>query len=106
MNEPTTPRDHLLARHASARPRLDALRLAALPSPIVSWRRFAIELFRPHRRAWQVIAVVWLSLLAWNFPFARTRASAPVTPAPPEAVAAWLSQFKTHAPLAQIDPRP
>ncbi len=106
MNEPITPRDHLLNRHAAARLQLDALRLAALPAPPFSWHQFAAELFRPHRHIWQLIGCVWLGLLAWNFTFARTHASAPVAPPPPEAIAAWLTQFKAHAPLAQIDPRP
>ena len=101
-----TPRDHLLSRHAAACPQLDALRLAVLPAPPFSWRQFAAELFRPHRHVWQVIAAVWLGLLAWNFSFARAHPTTPVATPPPEAVATWLAQFKAHAPLAQIDSHP
>ena len=105
MNESRTPRDLLLNRRATALPQLDALRRAALPALAFSWRQFTGELFRPHRHVWQVIACVWLGLLAWNFSFARAaNPSAAVAPPPPEAVTAWLNQLKTHAPLAQIDP--
>lgn len=106
MNEPTTPRDHLLNRHAVAGPQLDVLRRAVLPAPAFSWGEFATELFRPHRHVWQAIVCVWLGLLVWNFASARAHRSDPVAPPPPEAVAAWLAQFKAHAPLAQTDPRP
>jgi hypothetical protein len=105
MNKPL--RDHLLARHAAAAPRLDALRLAALPPADVTWREFLRELFRPHRSAWRFLAFTWVALLAFQLLVAGpARPPAYAGPAPsPEALAACFAQFnfnETLSPIAQV----
>lgn len=101
-----TPRDWLLARHAAASPRLDALRRAALPPPALSWGDFLREVFRPHRTAWRALAAAWVVLALFHL--ARpTPAPAPQFPAPsPAALAKWLAQLKSNETLAQIDRHP
>jgi len=97
-------RDHLLARHAAAGPRLDSLRRSALPPADVTWRDFLRELFRPHRTVWRALAVIWLVLLVLQFAVinpARPPALAGPTPSP-EAVAAWFDQLNSNETLTQI----
>lgn len=108
--ERQTPRDHLLARHATATPQLDALRRAALPAPAsapaLGWREVLRELFRPHRAAWCSLAATWVLLALFHFTHPRpVRDPAAVAPSP-AALAAWLGQFSTHDTLAQVDPHP
>jgi len=105
MSDAKIPREWLLARHANAKPRLDEARRAALPASDLSWRDFLGEIFRPHRTAWRGLALVWLGLLAFHFTLGRS-AHPPVTPPPPEAVAAWLAQLKANETFAQIDRHP
>jgi hypothetical protein len=105
MNKPL--RDHLLARHAAAAPRLDALRRAALPPADVTWREFLRELFRPHRFAWRAFVLAWVALLAFQILVANpARPPAYAGSAPsPEALAAWLAQLnfnETLSPIAQV----
>ncbi len=102
MNKPF--RDHLLARHATVTPRLDALRRAALPPADVTWREFLRELFRPHRAAWRTLAVVWLVLLVLQLAVVNpARPPALAGPRPsPEAVAAWFDQLNSNETLTQI----
>ncbi len=102
MNKPL--RDHLLARHAAATLRLDALRRSALPPADVAWREVLRELFRPHRAAWRALAFAWLVLLVLQFAVVNP-ASPPALagPAPsPEAVAAWFAQLDSNETLTQI----
>lgn len=108
MNDPKTPRNWLLARHAPAQPQLDALRRAALPASAedITWREFLARLFRPHRVVWQALAAVWIALVAFQLsqPSTSHRATQPAVSA--EAIAAWLRQSKTHEALAQISLHP
>ena len=103
---PKSPRDWLLARHTRASPQLDALCRAALPTPEITWREFLVELFRPHRRVWQTLAIVWVGLLALHFTFQRPTPSILVSPPGPEAVAVWLAQLKSNETFAQIGHHP
>lgn len=73
-----TPRELLLARHDSIRPRLDAVRRAVVaehvgPEPVgqatagLSFlARLWSELFWPSRRVWAGLAVAWLAILGLN----------------------------------------
>ena len=73
-----TPREILLARHTSMKPRLDAMRRAvvaehtgpAVDVPTSSssgWRPWVWgELIWPCRRAWTGLAVAWLAILGLN----------------------------------------
>ncbi len=102
MNKPL--RDHLIARHAAATPRLDALRRAALPPADITWREFLRELYRPHRAVWRALAVIWLVLLVLQFAVVNpARPPSLAGPVPsPEAVAAWFAQLNSHETLSQI----
>ncbi|ATC65463.1 hypothetical protein CMV30_16770 [Nibricoccus aquaticus] len=71
-----SPRDHLLARHASAAPQLDALRHSVLSSTLtrhaaqdapVPTSQLLRALFLPHRRLWTTLAATWTLLLALHF---------------------------------------
>lgn len=109
--DPQTPRDWLLARHASASPQLDALRRAALPnatSPAedITWREFLARIFRPHRLAWRALAAVWIALVALHLSQPRGSAPADRSTLSPETVATWFRQTKTHEALAQINRHP
>jgi hypothetical protein len=105
-DQPKSPRDWLLARHAGATPRLDELRRAALPTltPSLTWREFFGELFRPHRLAWRTLAAVWIVLLVFHLALGRPSPSSKPTPAPaPEAMIAWFRQLQSHETLAHLD---
>lgn len=108
MSEPKSPRDWLLARHAPAQPQLDALRRSALPAHLedISVREFLARLFRPQRRAWQTLALIWLALLALQFSQRSVDSHTGRASVSPEAFAAWLAQAKTHEALAQINRHP
>jgi hypothetical protein len=106
MNESKSPRDWLLARHANAERQLDVLRRAALPVMSPGWRDVLRELFRPHRRAWQALAIVWTGVLAFHFTLGRPRSSAELNPPPPAAIDAWLKQMNSYDAIAQMDHRP
>jgi hypothetical protein len=109
MTEPKTPRDWLLARHAPATPRLDNARnarRAALPAPDISWREFLGELLRPHRNVWRAFVLVWLGLLVFRLTLGHAPRPTFAHPPPPEAMAVWLAQLKSHETYAQIDRHP
>lgn len=105
-DDPKSPRDWLLARHADATPRLNELRRAALPSPTPTptWREVLGELFRPHRHAWRALAVVWIALLVFHLTLGRPTPATTSTPTPaPEAMIAWFRQLQSHETLAHLD---
>lgn len=103
MNDPKTPRELLLARHAGATASLDLLRRNALPPTRSTLRDVFHELFHPHRTAWRVIAAAWVALALFHLTAERP-ALPPNSPAPsPEAVVAWLSQLKSHETVVQVD---
>jgi hypothetical protein len=105
-DEPKSPRDWLLARHAAAAPQLNRRRRAALPAAPLTWHEALAALFRPHRIAWRTLAVIWLMMAIAHL--AQTRASREPSHSapPPEALAGWLRQLKTHEILAQTDRHP
>lgn len=104
-NEPKSPRDWLLARHAPATDRLDALRGAALPESRIGWREFLREVFGPQRHVWRALAVIWVGLVVFHF--ATSRPPPPRLSPPLSAAAAeWLHQLKTYDTLAQISRHP
>ncbi len=105
MNDPQSPRDWLLARHASVRPQLDALRRAELPRPGLTWREFTVQLFAPHRRLWQALALTWFALLVLRFVSPETAPSGPARPSVPAALVNWRDQSHLHDALAQTSPR-
>jgi hypothetical protein len=105
-DEPKSPRDWLLARHAAVAPQLDRLRRSALPSPSLTWREAFAALFRPHRTVWRALAVVWLAMAITHFAQTRVIRAPLHSPPPPEALAGWLRQLKTHELLAQTDRHP
>ncbi len=102
--EQHSPRDWLLARHTAARPKLDALRAAALAPRPLTWRHLPGELFRPNQRAWLALAAVWAVLAVVEF----YRPTPPLNPNRParETVALWLTQLKSHESLTQISRHP
>lgn len=117
MSDPKTPRDWLLARHASTDAQLDALRratLAQLPAVATSdatavsltWREALGELVRPHRVVWRALAVVWIAMALLQFTRPDSRSPAALSPPSAEAFTAWLSQLKSHETFAQMDRRP
>jgi hypothetical protein len=96
-----TPRDWLLDRHRMEVPELNALRRAALPSPS-SWQ----NLFGPHRRAWRLLAAVWVTLALFHFTIGRPPRSAKASSPSPAMLAAWMTQFGFHDSILQIDRLP
>jgi hypothetical protein len=106
MSDSKLPRDWLLARHASAKPRLDAARRVAVAACEMSWREFLRAIFRPYLMAWRALALVWLGLLFFQLTVGRSPQPNPVRPAAPDAMATWLAQFKANEYFAQIDRHP
>jgi len=103
MNDPKTPRELLLARHAHSTERLDALRRNVLSPTRSSLRDVLHELFHPHRIAWRVLAATWVALALFHLTTERP-ALPPSSPVPSaEAVAAWIAQFKSHETFVQVD---
>lgn len=102
MSDPKSPRDWLLARHAAAGPRLEAVRRRSLPEPA---RDVWHELFAPHRRIWQALACAWVLVLVFHY---AGREAAPVAGADapaPAAAAEWLKYLQSRDAFAQNDPR-
>ena len=112
MSEPKSPRDWLLARHAPATARLDALRRAALPvAPDRArrdypWRELLRAVFWPSRRTGFAVAGVWILLLAVHLATRRPAPVRPGAPVPAGSFAAWLARIQSHDTLARTDHRP
>lgn len=100
---PQNPRAWLLTRHTLATPKLDALRHASLPAPSLLWRDVLHGLFFPQRHLWGALVAVWLGLLAFHLALGGPPRSNVAHPLPPEAVAAWLAQIKSHDFFTQLD---
>jgi hypothetical protein len=99
-----TPRDWLLARHAPARPALDALRRSVLPEPPLDLRGFLRELFVPVRHAWLLLGVFWVAGLLWAA--AHRPAPAPFSEGPSAEQMALLLKTRSqlHALLSETGP--
>jgi len=125
MNTPRPLREFLLARHASARPALDAQRDALLArfaasaplvraTPFSPFACFAVlhrELYAPYRRAWTALACVWLAILSGQQlerlttpPFASVPIAASDAESQTRLLALWLEQRRLLAALTN-DPR-
>lgn len=95
-----TPREWLLARHATEQATLDALRRAALPAPELDTLAFLRELFVPVRAVWGSLAVVWLALLVF---WSLSPKPAPLTPSSSPSLSSASPQFCLSTSNAQID---
>ncbi len=122
MNIPRTPREILLARHASARPALDAQHAALLArftssrpaarlSPFAFFAVLHRELYAPYRRTWAMLATAWIAILAFQQldrlvapPFATGRHASSATRVDISLLALWLEQRRILAALAADTP--
>lgn len=122
MNTPRSPREILLARHAAARPALDAQHTALLArfaaattspaapfSPLAFLATLHRELIAPCRRTWATLACVWIGLLAFqqlDHLAAPSEADLPQSRIDSTLLAVWLAQRRDLADLGAQPARP
>jgi hypothetical protein len=110
-----TPRELLQARHAQARPALDAQRRLALshlraPQPAGSWRealsRVWLDLIVPARVTWLGIAAAWTVILALYWQAERPAQNLANPPLPPDLASQLAEQRQLIAELTQAGSQP